>query len=121
MTEPTLITTSDRNFFKRCRELWNFTSKIRQNWEPVQRYPAFDFGTAIHAGLEAYYAPATWGDEDAMQANTIAAFRKSLAELQAKVKVGDLEIELRFGEEVQLGLDMLDYYFLWAPKQDLTW
>ena len=112
------IRTSDRGYFKKCRQLWDLTSRIRQDWEPIQRYPAFDFGTAIHAGLEAYYKPETWGDLPTMRSNACAAFRESFAALQKIVKVGDLEFELRFQDDIQLGIDMLEYYFTWAPKQD---
>ena len=118
MTEPTIIRTSDRMYFKRCRELWNFTSKIRENWEPVQRYPAFDFGTAIHAGLQAYYEPSTWGQKALMRTNAMDAFYASLSTLHQLVKMGDLEFEVRFDDEYEMGHRMLDYYFLWAPKVD---
>ena len=121
MPDPIIIRTSDRGYYKRCRQLWNFTSKIRENWEPVQRYLAFDFGTAIHAGLQAYYEPKTWGNLDLQRSNAREAFRASFTELQQKVKVGDLEFELRFDEQIQLGLGMLEFYFTWAPSRDKNW
>lgn len=115
----TIIRTSDRNYFKRCRELWNFTSKIRENWEPIQRYRAFDFGTAIHAGLEAYYDPALWNDTQPVKNERARqAFKDSMKELQSLVRVGDVEIEMGFAEEMTTGLAMLDQYFSWAPKHD---
>lgn len=113
-----IIRTSDRSYFKRCRQLWDFTSKIRGNWEPLQRYLAFDFGTAMHAGWEAYYDPETWGDLPTMRRNAKEAFRLSYASISEKVKVGDLEFELNFNEAIDLGMRMLDYYFTWAPKVD---
>jgi hypothetical protein len=113
-----IIRTSDRGYFKRCRQLWDFTSKIRQNYEPVQRYPAFDFGTAIHRGLEVYYDPATWGDLPTMRENAREAFLASIRELHQKVMVGALDFEMRFDEEEELGQQMLDHYFIWAPKHD---
>lgn len=105
--------------FKSCRQRWDFTSKIRGNWEPIQRYLAFDFGSAIHSGLEAYYEPSTWGNKVLMQRNAIDAFRLFFADLESKVRVGDIEIEYRFDEQVELGTKMLEYYFTWAPKQDV--
>lgn len=104
--------------FKRCRQMWDLTSKIRQNWEPSQRYLAFDFGTAIHAGAEAYYNPLTWGDMDTMRRNAREAFRFSFVHLQQKVRIGSLDAEFSFNEDLTLGLDMLEYYFRWAPSQD---
>jgi hypothetical protein len=115
---PVVIRTSDRGYFKRCRQLWDFTSKIRQNYEPIQRYPAFDFGTAIHAGLQAYYEPSTWGDLKVQQANALEAFHKTYADLGIKIRLGALEFEETFDEEVALGIRMLEYYFTWAPERD---
>jgi len=120
MSEPIVIRTSDRGMFKRCRTMWDFTSKIRQNYEPVQRYHAFDFGTAIHAGLQAYYEPKTWGEKKLMQQNARDAFYASFAELQKLVKIGDIAFELTFKESIDLGLGMLEFYFIWAPKQDVN-
>ena len=57
MPDKLIVRTSDRGTFRRCRELWNFTSKIRENWEYVPGVEALDFGTAIHAALEVYYDP----------------------------------------------------------------
>jgi hypothetical protein len=95
------------------------TSKIRQNWEPVQRYLAFDFGTAIHAGLQVYYDPATWHlPRKEREEMARIAFEASFAELQMKIKVGDVQIEMQFEESIKLGLGMLNYYFTWAPKHD---
>ena len=112
------IRTSDRQFFKRCRVLWDFTSKIRQNYEPIQRVEALDFGTAIHAGLQAYYNPETWGDTPTMHENARRGFLDSIHEIQTKVRIGPLEFEERFEELKTLGLGMLEYYFLWAPSRD---
>jgi PD-(D/E)XK nuclease superfamily len=95
------------------------TSKIRQNWEPVQRYLAFDFGTAIHAGLQVYYDPKTWHfPRKTRESMAREAFEASFHELQKQIKVGDLEFELTFNEQIKLGLGMLNFYFTWAPKQD---
>jgi len=97
--------------------LWNFTSKIRQNYEPVQRVEALDFGTAMHKALEAYYQPATWGTVD-KEGNAVQAFLESIKDVQSKVRIGALEFETRFEELKALGLGMLDHYFLWAPEHD---
>ncbi len=113
-----IIRTSDRQYFKRCRVLWDFTSKIRQNYEPIQRIEALDFGTAMHAALQAYYNPETWGESPTMQENARRAFLLSIKEIGMLVKIGALEFEERFDELKALGLGMLEHYFLWAPKHD---
>lgn len=117
-TDQVVIRTSDRGYFKRCRTLWDLTSKIRQNWEPIQRYPAFDFGTAMHEGLRAYYDPSTWGNLKLQRKNAKEAFAETYEALITKVTVGDVEFELQATESINLGLMMLDYYFMWAPEQD---
>jgi hypothetical protein len=105
-------------YFKRCRVLWDFTSKIRQNFEPFQRIEALDFGTGIHSGLEKYYTPATWGEKGLMRRNARQAFLDSIHDVQTKVRIGALEFEAQFEEQRKLGLGMLQNYFYWAPSHD---
>ena len=117
--EPQIVRTSDRSTFKRCRVLWDWTSKIRQNYEPLRRIAAFDFGTAIHAGLEAYYDPETWWDDRAKKESyACVAFRESIRRVQLKVAEAGVEVDDGFAEERELGLGMLDHYFRWAPEHD---
>lgn len=114
-----VIRTSDRGYFKTCRQLWDFTSKIRQNYEPLARKEYFEFGTAIHKGMEEYYDPAGWCVSIKNAENRAReAFLDYIAEVEHVVKVGALEFEIEFKEMRQLGLDMLDNYFLWAPRND---
>lgn len=77
-----------------------------------------DFGTAMHSGLQAYYEPSTWGNESLMRDNSRQAFLMSIKAVETKVKMGPLEFETRFDEQRELGLGMLEYYHLWAPKHD---
>jgi hypothetical protein len=114
----TIIRTSDRKTFKRCRQLWQFSSKIRENWTPLFRTPALDFGTAIHRALQAYYEPSTWDDYNLRCKNAMEGFFASISEVEQKVRVAGLELELRFDEPRAMGMEMLDYYFQWAPKHD---
>lgn len=113
-----IIRTSDRGQFKRCRTMWDFGSKIRQNYEPYARIQPLDFGTAVHAGLEAYYNPETWGHPVAQATYALQAFYKSIQDIQQKVKFADYEIEQQFDEDRELGVAMLENYFTWAPSQD---
>ena len=52
---PSVIRTSHRRAFKKCRRAWDWG--VREGWEPKSRPMPFDFGTAIHAGLQVYYNP----------------------------------------------------------------
>jgi hypothetical protein len=114
-----IVRTSDRQYFKRCRQLWDFTSKIRQNYEPYQRPIAMDFGSAFHAAMEAYYNPKTWNDTIShTQESARLAFLDYIHELEQKVKMGPLEFETDYMAQKMLGLDMLEHYFIWAPPHD---
>jgi|SRR5215469_7067811 len=114
-----IIRTSDRGYFKKCRQLWDFTSKIRQNYEPLQRAEYFEFGSAIHAGMEEYYDPAGWCVSiKAAENRARQAFLDYISKVEQVVKLGALEFEMEFKEARQLGLDILENYFLWAPKND---
>lgn len=113
-----IIRTSDRQYFKRCRELWNYTSKIRMNYEPIYGIAALDFGSAIHEGFAAYYNPLFWGMPTVQKEMAIKAFLKYLHAVEQKVKMGPLDFERDYNEQRQLGLDMLQHYFSWAPQHD---
>jgi hypothetical protein len=114
-----IVRTSDRGTFKRCRQLWDFTSKIRQDLEPVQRIDALDFGTAIHAGLQAYYDPETWTDQLQMEQNALREFGKSMQDVELTIaEYGTVEADEKYRELRLLGHGMLGHYFLWAPNHD---
>lgn len=72
----------------------------------------------MHAALQAYYDPLTWNDPSLMRYNARQAFLLSIKEIGTKVKIGALEFEERFDELKELGLGMLEHYFLWAPSRD---
>jgi hypothetical protein len=119
-----IIRTSDRGQFKNCRQKWDFGSKIRQNYEPIIGIKPLDFGTAIHAGLEAYYNPLTWDTPQLREALALSTFAATNNEQKTKYlsihQDGELvaELDTDFEERNQLGLDMLHYYFSWAPEMD---
>jgi hypothetical protein len=112
------IRTSDRGYFKRCRQLWNWTSVLRENLEPYQRVEALDLGTAIHAALESYYNPDRWGDYAAMEQEATNAFLAFVAEVEELVQEAPIDIEIDFEAQKELGLGMLHHYFRWAPNHD---
>jgi hypothetical protein len=114
----TIIRTSDRGYFKRCRVLWDFTSKIRQNYEPEQRVVALDFGTMFHKSMEALYDPKTWSDQDLREANAVEVFLFALSEVEHVVSVSGQDYEIEFPELRKLGLGMLRNYFLYSRRHD---
>jgi PD-(D/E)XK nuclease superfamily len=123
-----IIRTSDRQIFKRCRQLWDFTSKIRMDYEPLRPKDYFEFGTAWHAAMESWYAPEHGKNEDnypfldaqreqparwAFQ-QTNSQQRKQLVNLG----FGGQELDQEYQEREVLGLNMLEYYFGWSREHD---
>jgi hypothetical protein len=97
-----IIRTSDKGMFKRCRQQWDFGSKIRQNYEPKRLRHALDFGTAVHAGLEAYYNPDTWHmPESVKQASAVSHFAGAWGEYKVyatdDVQLADWHADLELG------------------------
>lgn len=116
------IRTTDRNIYRECRQHWDYTSKIRQDWVPAKEAEHFAFGTAIHAALETIYDPKTWDeDRDFIFAEAQIAFRESLQkwvnEITEKFDLASYELE-RHDELFALGEGMLLNYHVWREAQD---
>lgn len=126
MNQKIVIRTSDRLNFKRCRQHWDFGSKIRQDWEPLFGPLNLDFGIAIHAALHVYYEPDFWhADRSIVQLAAIEEFRSHCYDRRARYLLStgqediDPEIErTQFIEPLQLGVGMLQHYFTYAPSVD---
>lgn len=116
-----IIRTSDRNQFRRCRQKWDFGSKIRQGYEFVPGIEPLDFGIAIHSGAEVYYDPDRWNDPRALvQYEATLAFIEHLEEWKKRLQSVDMwdAQRSRWEELMELGIGMLEHYYLWAPKHD---
>lgn len=122
--EAIIIRTSDRGQFKRCRTLWDFTSKMRHNFEYSPGIEPLDFGIAIHAGAEAYYDPVLWdGPPEVREGLAKAGFMEHMNDWKARIKAAD-QWDARktvWEEHVVMGIGMLEHYFLWAPNADQGW
>lgn len=118
MTDSTkwIIRTTDRAHFRSCRQEWDFGSKIRMNFEPVVTNKNLEFGTAIHAGLEAYYDPQTWAlPHDVITRNAIAKF---IATNKQQRDLAPSLLEEDYDERQELGIGMLKFYCSWAKDVD---
>lgn len=120
-----IIRTSDRGTFKRCRTLWDFTSKIRQDYEPNRTIRELHFGTAIHSGLEAFYDVKTWHLHNPssgviLVARAQAAFREAFTPPMNRYgePERDPEIVTEYNNDVQLGLAMLRDYLYYSLAND---
>lgn len=111
-----VIHTSERKDFKRCRQLWDFSSPNRLFLEPNREDRNLRFGSAIHRGLETYYDPATWqGDRAAVEALCLLAFTDAYPYDGAE---GDVAQQDDWQADLTLGTGMLKGYFEWASKID---
>jgi hypothetical protein len=128
--EKWIIRTSDRGQFKKCRQFWDFKSPLRMYYEYAPGIQALDFGTAVHAGLEVYYEPETWGwvlnpeMRGTVEALTLQAFVSKCEEQVLRIKKNDQWTEQqndRFIDDLVLGKAMLQHYFMWAPQADRTY
>lgn len=109
-----VIRTHDRMAFLECRQSWDWSSKIRQNFEPNIGNVHMDFGTAIHAALEQFYHPLLADHWDVRCFKAIIAFNESWG------TVKDQYDPEEYYERVDLGTNMLNNYFEWATHND-TW
>lgn len=119
-----IVRTSDRNQFRKCREKWNFTSKIREDWEYVPGIEPLDFGIACHTAWDVYYDPRRWNEPRGLvQYESIHAFIKHLEEWKVRLQKADQWAlnAARWSELMELGIGMLEHYFMWAPKNDTEW
>lgn len=115
-----IIRTSDRGTFKKCRQLWDFTSLLRGDFEYVPGIKALDFGIAYHAALEVYYEPEFW-DEPAeeKEAAAIGAFKMEVNNQIKRIKEANLwseDMRADWKERWELGEGMLRHYFMAAPR-----
>lgn len=111
-----VIDTSDRRKFRRCRWQWDLESPLRQNLQPRQARPALDFGSAVHAALDACYGAKPYDYaglvdhfvDDWTARCAVAATHPSYSQEQS-----DEQADL-----LVLGSAMLAEYARWAPAED---
>lgn len=114
MTQKAVHTT-DRERFKRCRLLWDFSSPLRQNLVAKRTNPNLTFGSAWHGALEAYYDPQYY-KRDPDRGRDV--FIDYVNDWFKGIENPDVEDEQRREDHLALGLGMLDHYFRYAYKHD---
>ena len=117
-----LIRSSDRELFKRCRRAWDFGSSARQNLEPLRPRRVFDFDRAVHDALAVYYFPGMWEwDRAIVLPLAIDGFLKSMQKQRDRyVEHQKLSVEQEqdWDRHLELGAELLNRYFQWAPAVD---
>jgi len=117
-----VITSSDRESFKRCRRAWDFGARARQNYQPIRSDGVFDFDRAIHDALAVYYYPGMWKwDRAIVVPLAMEGFSKSMRKQRdhylAAQKLSPKQ-EREWDADLALGEDMLNRYFRWALRVD---
>jgi len=125
-----VIRTSDRGTYRSCRQLWDWTSKTRQNLEPDISYAPFEDGTSWHESLAVLYDPITWHlmkDEATAIAVRQAALTRLLevhqSHFQEAIELNDgnalsEERTLEWVERGEMLQGMLEHYFEWSKVHD---
>ena len=107
---------TDMRNFKKCRQLWDFTSPLRLNLAP--RWPDKNLwqGTGVHVAMDRYYDPSDPFNPEA----TMLALNDWLIRAWADLEEQDLppdRWETIFESAVQI-TGMMKHYLRWAPKYD---
>ena len=112
---------SDRTWFKRCRRSWDFSSRLRQNLEPVEKRYALDLDRALRDGLAVYYFPGMWEwDRKVVLPLAFAAFEKAMRRQREDHTLTPAEAEA-WEQGLAAGTQIIEHYLAWAPAADRFW
>lgn len=115
---PHIVRSSERAAKRRCRRAWDLG--YRQNWQPNVMGQALEFGTAVHTGFQAIYAPELW-DETTPSQKLLRAQTAFVANCEAQSEAYLETIGTRrtnwdgrddYEARKELGKKMLEYYVL---------
>lgn len=126
LPEKFVIRNSDRQHFKKCRQSWDFGSKLRGGHQSVSSAEPLEFGSAIHAGMEAIYNP-EWLNSPlvVVEAEAHQRFLTYMKGWRKRLHEHDLykgtAMETRWPELIELGRGMLTRYIDWAEQEDHDW
>lgn len=111
-TTTTVIRTSDRATFRRCRRKWHLTSHLRQGLRPRVEPPYFWLGTGGHFALEDHHGYNYYE-------SPVVAFN-AYVEAQEKWASKNRAVELPedYEEQADLGRGILENYLIWAKDRD---
>ncbi len=100
------MSADDRAVFKRCRRQWDLGSAHRQNLHAVDGAVG-SCDRAVKDALAAYYYPGMWDWDSAI-----------VLPLVRKAYLRTMAASPQPPAAVDLGLDLLERYFAWAPSVD---
>ena len=108
------IHVSEIREYQKCH--WAWWWKYHDKLYPKHTAEPLEFGTAMHAGMEARYDPKYWDQREIAEALAVVAFDKKNTEQlnlakKAKGIFFDQSVVDMYEERRDLGLRMLQYYF----------
>jgi hypothetical protein len=112
MGEYHVVRSSERSAKRKCTRAWHL--QWREGWEPIVVPQALEFGTAVHAGMQAIYEPSLWDNTVPSQKllRAIEAFRECCDEQYAQYLRDIGERRDDYVVRVELGEKMLENYVL---------
>jgi len=108
------VSAEDRATFKRCRRQWDLGSAQRRNLQPLDPQPLdpqpVELNRAVREALAVYYYPGMWDWQSGIVLPLVRkAFMRSIAAAPpSERRMHDLD----------LGTELLERYFEWAPRLD---
>ena len=113
------ITPWDRAAFKRCRRAWDLGATERQNREPVEPPRTLDFAAALREALAVYYFPGMWAwDRSIVRPLAMEAYLEAVRRQQSRVRDLTVDETRAWAERLEIGAEVLQRYFEWAPRVD---
>lgn len=98
---------SDIMRFKRCRREWNWSSHLRRNLEPRDKYAPLWIGTLVHHGLEQWYRSQLMPEE-------------SIPHFAADQIGPTRDLTDKEDEHAIFAINLVDNYIKWQ-RTDRTW
>ena len=109
----------DRAAFKRCRRAWDLGATERQNREPVEPPRRLDFAAALREALAVYYFPGMWAwDRSIVRPLAVEAYLEAVRRQQSRVRDLTVDETRAWAERLEIGAEVLQRYFEWAPRVD---
>lgn len=120
MEQELIIRTSDKASFKRCRQSWDWSSRIRSNLKSVGIIKPLEFGIAWHEGMAIWYEPELWDKDRKMVLDlALAKMFEVMDEQQERADMkDDPEVIFDYMERKILAQGMLAGYATWSVGKD---
>jgi len=110
---------SDMQAYKSCRRAWNWSSSLRGNLEPIEKYAPFFIGTLVHHALEYWYRLELrpfHSIHEYLVEQGITEFGDSLATPQNYIN----QLPTQMQQQVHEAIAYAEHYIAWQ-QHDNTW